>query len=104
MAEDIHSGLFNSLTSHRDQQQAEPHLGLGLYIVRIIAEYHQGKAAAENLKDNRWRLFLCRDTCCQAQQNYQFIIALFAAWFIGLAISPVKPIRISYCAPSNMGR
>ena len=29
------------------------HLGLGLYIVRLIAEFHGGRARAENLPDGR---------------------------------------------------
>ncbi len=30
---------------------AEPHLGLGLYIVRLIAEFHGGRADARNRAD-----------------------------------------------------
>ena len=41
--------LFESLVSFRSgEKSAEPHLGLGLYIVRLIAEYHGAEARAEN--------------------------------------------------------
>jgi signal transduction histidine kinase len=46
--------LFDSLVSMRDAGSLRaagevPHLGLGLYIVRLIAEAHQGTALAYNL-------------------------------------------------------
>jgi dedicated sortase system histidine kinase len=41
--------LFESMVSvRRDRETGEPHLGLGLYIVRLIAEYHGGRVAAAN--------------------------------------------------------
>ncbi|MGB5622836.1 MAG: ATP-binding protein, partial [Gammaproteobacteria bacterium] len=41
--------LFESMTSVRRDAGAEPHLGLGLYIVRLIARHHGGQVYAENL-------------------------------------------------------
>jgi len=36
-----------------DQVSDAPHLGLGLYIVRLIAEAHRGHAMAQNRDDGR---------------------------------------------------
>jgi signal transduction histidine kinase len=45
--------LFDSLVSLRDKATPgdAPHLGLGLYVVRLVAERHQGTASARNLED-----------------------------------------------------
>ncbi len=40
--------LFDSLVSLRDVPGEAPHLGLGLYIVRLVAEAHGGQARASN--------------------------------------------------------
>ncbi|PJA39462.1 MAG: histidine kinase, partial [Lysobacterales bacterium CG_4_9_14_3_um_filter_62_6] len=50
----MHERLFDSMVSLRDTGNLRatgvvPHLGLGLYIVRLIAAAHQGSASAENL-------------------------------------------------------
>ena len=42
--------LFNSLISQRSQQ-SKLHFGLGLYVVRVIAEFHGGNVRAINLVD-----------------------------------------------------
>lgn len=43
--------LFNSMISIRDERGRGPHLGLGLYIVRLIAEFHGARVRAETLQD-----------------------------------------------------
>ncbi|MBA2079452.1 ATP-binding protein [Rhodanobacter sp. PCA2] len=45
--------LFDSLVSLRDKATPgdAPHLGLGLYVVRLVAERHGGIASARNLDD-----------------------------------------------------
>ncbi|MBI3774352.1 MAG: hypothetical protein HY273_02155 [Gammaproteobacteria bacterium] len=43
--------LFDSMVSVRAAHSEEPHLGLGLYIVRLIAEFHGGRAQAANRLD-----------------------------------------------------
>jgi two-component system, OmpR family, sensor histidine kinase ChvG len=42
--------LFDSLVSERPGA-AGPHLGLGLFIVRLVSEHHGGRAAARDLPD-----------------------------------------------------
>jgi len=47
-AENSHQ-LFDSLTSFRHKKDPQPHLGLGLYIAKLICDYHQGTIEANNL-------------------------------------------------------
>jgi dedicated sortase system histidine kinase len=57
--------LFDSLVSVREAGGDKPHLGLGLYIVTLVAEFHGGRVEADNLADSsgvRMRVVLpCRD-------------------------------------------
>ncbi len=43
--------LFDSMVSKRVGKSEQSHLGLGLYIARLIAEFHHGAISAENLAD-----------------------------------------------------
>ena len=51
LAEDVRARLFESMYQQRDDTPGNPHLGLGLYIVRLIAEFHGGRVFAESLPD-----------------------------------------------------
>ena len=43
--------LFESLFEDRQGRDDRPHFGLGVYIVRLIAEFHGGRAVAANRPD-----------------------------------------------------
>ena len=49
----LHEQLFNSLVSMREKRGSGRHLGLGLYIVRLVAEAHGGSVAATNLSGDK---------------------------------------------------
>jgi signal transduction histidine kinase len=52
LPDDFQDRLFDSLVSVRARRGAEPHLGLGLYIVRLVVAAHEGEVSARNLPDN----------------------------------------------------
>jgi signal transduction histidine kinase len=54
--------LFESLVSVRDRRDDAPHLGLGLYVVRLVAERHGGSALARSLPDDAGVEFVLRVT------------------------------------------
>jgi dedicated sortase system histidine kinase len=54
--------LFESLWQSRAELDKRPHFGLGLYIVRLIAEFHGGTAQAANLLDESGAVFSVRLT------------------------------------------
>jgi signal transduction histidine kinase len=59
----VEGRLFESLWRSRPAGEERPHFGLGLYIVRLIAEFHGGEARAENLPDGDGVRFLVRIPC-----------------------------------------
>ena len=50
LSESVLKSVFDSMVSHRGPQN-RLHFGLGLYVVRVIAEHHGGIAKALNLAD-----------------------------------------------------
>jgi len=57
----IRDSLFDSMVSLRSERPDEvPHLGLGLHIARLIAEFHGGRLRAENLPGGRGVAFGAR--------------------------------------------
>ena len=56
----LHDQLFDSLVSLRDNRTSGQHLGLGLHIVRLVAEAHGGKVSARNLPNDKGVEFTIR--------------------------------------------
>jgi K+-sensing histidine kinase KdpD len=53
LADGLAEKLFDSMVSIRPTSSGEePHLGLGLYVARLIAEFHGGSIRAENLPEH----------------------------------------------------
>ena len=53
----LHGRLFESLFEQRQGRDDKPHFGLGLYIVRLVAEFHGGTAVAANRADGGGAVF-----------------------------------------------
>jgi signal transduction histidine kinase len=50
LPDEIRGQLFDSMVTLRDTRAgAEPHLGLGLFVARLIAEFHGGSIRADNV-------------------------------------------------------
>jgi len=49
--------LFDSLVSIRERRDNRPHLGLGLYIVALVADFHGGRCEANDLPDASGAIF-----------------------------------------------
>lgn len=62
LPEAMQGRLFDSLVSLRDKSTPgdAPHLGLGLYVVKLVAERHGGTASARNLDDGSGVAFSLR--------------------------------------------
>tara|TARA_R110002110_G_scaffold415561_2_gene650809 strand:+ start:6834 stop:8918 length:2085 start_codon:yes stop_codon:yes gene_type:complete len=51
LPETLQEHLFEPMVSLRDSADGRVHLGLGLHIVRLIADYHKGSVSAANLPE-----------------------------------------------------
>jgi len=51
LPEHMSENLFDSLVSLRSEKSEKPHLGLGLFVVKRVVEFHQGQIEARNLLD-----------------------------------------------------
>jgi signal transduction histidine kinase len=61
LSPDTRDRLFESLWQSRSgDSDSRPHFGLGLYIVRLIAEFHGGNAAASSLPGDTGARFTVR--------------------------------------------
>lgn len=62
LPDEMRERLFDSLVSVRKgpHDDGRPHLGLGLYIVALIAEFHGGSVTADNLPDGGGAVFRVR--------------------------------------------
>jgi signal transduction histidine kinase len=60
LSPDTRDRLFESLWQSRTDSDSRPHFGLGLYIVRLIAEFHRGEATASSLPGDSGARFTIR--------------------------------------------
>ena len=51
LPEEMQGNLFDSMVSVRKEKSETPHLGLGLYIARLIVDFHGGEVSAHNRTD-----------------------------------------------------
>jgi signal transduction histidine kinase len=49
--------LFDSLVSIREHRDGRPHLGLGLHIVALVADFHRGRCEADDLPAGEGAVF-----------------------------------------------
>ena len=60
LPDDFQDRLFDSLVSVRGKRGTAPHLGLGLYIVRLVVAAHHGEVSARNLPEEAGVEFVIR--------------------------------------------
>ncbi len=52
LADKLQERLFDPMVSARNSDSSDVHLGLGLHIVKLIADFHNGSAKASNLPND----------------------------------------------------
>jgi len=57
LPEQMAQQIFSSMVSVRDQSSESPHLGLGLYIVKLVVDCHKGTVCARNSDDRSGVIF-----------------------------------------------
>ena len=67
LPEKAEKSLFDSMVSHRGPQN-RLHFGLGLYVVRVIAEHHGGFVRAMNLADGSGVAIVVQLPCLETKQ------------------------------------
>ena len=60
LPKEMQDNLFGSMVSVRSKKTEQPHLGLGLYIVRLIVEFHNGSVKAQNTETDDGVEFIVR--------------------------------------------
>ncbi len=63
LPESLRNSLFDSMVSSRQGSSENVHLGLGLYIVRLIADFHGGSVQAHNKSDGGGVIFTITLPC-----------------------------------------
>jgi dedicated sortase system histidine kinase len=61
--------LFDSLVSIREHRDGRPHLGLGLHIVALVADFHGGRCEADDLPDGSGVIFRVWFPCAAAAER-----------------------------------
>ena len=51
LPDSLREELFQPMVSERQVRDDQPHMGLGLYIVKLIADFHGATVRAQNLAD-----------------------------------------------------
>ena len=62
--------LFESMVSVRESKDKHVHMGLGLTIVRLVAEFHGGTATVENRRDGSGVMFLIKINGVRVKTRY----------------------------------
>ena len=69
LPDEVGKSVFDSMVSNRGPHN-RLHFGLGLYVVRIIAEHHGGYVRAVNLADNSGVAIMVQLPCAQAPKPF----------------------------------